>query len=232
MKRIINFALAIVIICSTQGCTQDSPYDTSTPEKFISALGQIGEMPKEENPIPYFYPKKDAIAITKYDETGLKVIETFQAFKSAIVINFPNNVESSTEKKIVLEPYKMGPVNLSFSLSASLIRSQIQSRSASDYKFISATDPDENDTVEITFLLLGNESKLEVTKFGDQYMMTMTEESIKQLNKMVDFFNEADTFFSTHLAAITSKEVTSENLMEKATEWEKEYFGLVTSLNR
>lgn len=231
MKRSTNYIIAIIVIIGTQGCTQDSPYDTSTPEKFILALGQVGERPKDENPIPFFYPNEDANAITLYDETGGKLIETFKAFKSAIVNNFPNNVGSNSENKIVLEPDKMGLVSMSFSLSASLIGSQIQSRSASDYKFISATEPDENGTVEITFLLLGNESKLKVTKFSNQYMLTMTEESTKQLNKMVDFFSQADRFFSTHLTSITNQEVTSENLMEKATEWEKEYFGLLQILN-
>lgn len=226
MKRNVNFIIAIVIVCFTQGCTQDSPYDTSTPEKFIIALGQIGERPKEENPIPFFYAKEDAIAITEFDETGAQAIEAFQAFKSAIASNFPNNIKSNVENKIVLEEYKMGPLSLSFSLSASLIRSQIQSRKAGDYKFISATEPDENGTVEITFLLLGNQSKLEVTKFGNQYMLTSKEENTKQLIKMVDFFNQAGTFFSSKLAIISNKEVTSENLMEKATLWQTEYMGL------
>lgn len=221
-----------MLVFTTFACSQNSPYDTSTPEKFISALGQIGERPKEENPIPFFYSKEDAIAITKYDDAGGQTMANFHAFKSAIADNFPDKVKSNAETKIVLEPSKMGLLTLSFSLSTSLIKSQIQGRKASDYEFISATEPDENDTVEITFSMLGNESKLEVTKFGNQYMMTMTEESIKQLNKMVDFFNQADEFFSTKLAIISSKEVTSENLLEEATKWQGEYMGLLKILNQ
>ena len=230
MKQSINYLFAILVF-SILSCGPESPYDTSTPEKFITALGQVGERPKEENPIPYFYSKDDATAITTYDEAGGRAIGTFQAFKSAIAENFPDKVKTNVENKIVLEPYRMGPMSLSFSLSASMIRDQIQDRKASDYKFISATDPDENNMVEITFLMLGNESKLEVTKFGDQYMMTMTEESLAQLNKMVGFFNQADEFFTTNLAAINNKEITGENLMDKATLWEKDYLGLLKLLN-
>lgn len=230
MKQNINFLFAILLF-TTFACGPQSPYDTSTPEKFITALGQVGERPKEENPIPYFYAKEDAIAITTYDEAGGRVIGTFQAFKTAIAENFPDKIKTNEENKIVLEPYKMGPMSMSFSLSASIIRDQIQGRKASDYKFISATDPDENDMVEITFLMLGNESKLEVTKFGDQYMMTMTDESIAQLNKMVGFFNQADEFFTASLAAINNKEITGENLMDKATLWEKDYISLLNMLN-
>lgn len=231
MKRSINFIIAIVIICSTQGCTQNSPYDTSTPEKFISALGQVGERPKEENPVPFFYKEDDAEAITNFDVAGESAVATFQAFKLALSENFPEKVRSNLKTKITLQPQKMGRFNMSFSLSASLIRNQIQSRSPSDYEFISATEPDENGIVNISYLMLGKEAKVDVVKVRNQFMMVLKEDGIGQLNNMTSFFNKAEQFFSDNLKAIESEEITSENLLDNVSEWEQEYLSLLKMLN-
>ena len=69
----------------------DNPYDTSTPKKFVESLGMINQQPKSENPLPYFYEKEFAVALTNFDETNesnnLVLTEPNIAFPATVLTN-------------------------------------------------------------------------------------------------------------------------------------------------
>tara|TARA_R110001599_G_C12261382_1_gene660513 strand:- start:2559 stop:3254 length:696 start_codon:yes stop_codon:yes gene_type:complete len=231
MKNRTKYLLAALAIFTIVSCKPKSPYDTSTPEKMLSSLGQVSAQPKEQNPIPYFYVKKDAEAITGFDESGFKAIDAFEAFKTAMNTGFPTKITRLSKDKIEFNKDDSMFSTVSLSLSASLIRPQLQDRAPEDYEYVSATEPDENGVIKITCRMVDRETDLEVKKENGQYLMFLKDKDYIQIQKMTKFFEKAEALFTRAASEINKKEVTSENFGEMSSSWDEEYMNLFQELN-
>ena len=231
MKNRMKYLLTVLVIFAVVGCKPKGPYDTSTPEGMINSLGLVSAQPKEENPIPYFYVKKDGIAITDFDEAGFVALDAFEAFKTAMINHFQTKIKMSNNTKIEFYKDEEYFSTVSLSLSASLIRPQLQNRSPEDYEFISVTDPDEDGVIKIKCRMVGNETELEVKKEDGNYLMFLKDKDYVQIQKMTKFFEKADALFARAASEINNKEVTAENFEEMSTSWDTEYMDLFAELN-
>lgn len=231
MKNRMKYLLAVLAIFTIVSCKPQSPYDTSSPEKMIYSLGQVSAQPKEQNPIPFFYVKKDAEAITDFDESGFKALDAFEAFKTAMTNTFPTKIKRMSKNKIEFNKDDSMFSTVSFSLSASLIRPQLQDRVPEDYEFISATEPDENGVVKIKCRMVGRENDLEVKKENGQYLMFLKDKDYDQIQKMTKFFEKAEILFNKAASQINNKEITLEKFDEESSNWDKEYIDLFAELN-
>ena len=63
-------------------------------------------------------------------------------------------------------------------------------------------------------------------------LLGVKEESLEQLNKMVDFFAKADTFFESVTNEFKSNTVTAENFDDKIEKWNSEYFEILAIINQ
>lgn len=226
MKQGLTYLSAIVIIFSALGCQEKSPYDNSTPEKMMASLALISEQPKEVNPIPYFYKKDDAKAITEFDEAGGRAIATFQVFKEALFAGFPTKIKSMKENKIELHAQDKSFFSQSFSLSASLIRNQLQEQKPNAYEFVSASEPNENDIITVEYKMLGKKATLDVIEEKGQYVMHMKSEDIAKIEQMTTFFNKADSLFTAFNTDINNQNLNDKNFGEKTEEWGSLYMDL------
>lgn len=113
--------LLLIVLLPLTACSVN-PYDTSTPENFVTSMGLISERPSSENPIPFFYDKDAAERITIFDETGEKTGVAFDKFRNMMEEKFPDHVKSNQEDrlKIALDG-TTGMKTRSFSYSATLI---------------------------------------------------------------------------------------------------------------
>jgi|GEM_PF-4437513 len=231
MKNRTKYLLTALAIFTMVSCKPQSPYDTSTPEKMLTSLGLVSSQPVDHNPIPYFYVKKDAEAITNFDESGFKALDAFEAFKTAMINNFQTKIKRSSKDKIEL--YKDDDMfsTVSLSLSASLIRPQLQSRSPEDYEVVSVSEPNEEGVVVVRCRMVDRETDLEVKEEDGHYLMFLKDKDYVQIQKMTKFFERAEALFSRAASEINSKEVTNENFEEKSTSWDTEYIDLFAELN-
>ncbi|MGW8122060.1 hypothetical protein ACV07N_05320 [Roseivirga echinicomitans] len=231
MKKSMKFLLTALVIFTIGSCKPKSPYDTSTPEKMIYSLGQVSAQPKELNPIPYFYVEKDAVAITDFDESGFKALDAFESFKNAMYQHFPTKVTNMTKTKIEFNKDESVFSTVSLSLSASLIRPQLQDRTPEDYEYISVTDPTEDGVYKIKCRMVNTETELEVKKENNQYLMFLKDKDYIQIQKMAKFFVKADALFTRAAAELNDKKVTLDNFEEMSSSWDNEYMNLFQELN-
>ncbi|WP_157716078.1 hypothetical protein [Roseivirga echinicomitans] len=231
MKNRMKYLLAALAIFTMVGCQPKSPYDTSTPEKMLLSLGLVSAQPVDHNPVPYFYVKKDGIAITNFDEAGFKALDAFESFKTAMIGSFQTKIKRSSKDKI--EFYKDEELfsTVSLSLSASLIRPQLQNRSPEDYEVISVSEPSEHGVVTVKCRMMDRETDLEVKKEDGNYLMFLKDKDYVQIQKMTKFFEKAEALFSRAASEINNKEVTEENFEEISTSWDTEYMDLFKELN-
>lgn len=231
MKSGITLLSVITTLLFTFGCQEKRPYDNSTPEKMMISLTSISKQPKEINPIPYFYTKDNARAIISFDEAGGRALGSFESFKEALTTHFPTKIKRIRENKIELHTEGNSFSSQEFTLSASLIRKQLQEQTPSAYEFVSASEPDENGIIVIDYTMLGKNATLEVVKEDGQYVMHMKDESIVKLGQMTTFFNKADTLLSAFTKSINQQDMTDENFQNKTKEWSNQYMDLIKILN-
>lgn len=196
--------------------SSNTPYDTSTPEKFVIAMGLISQHPKTENPLPYFYEKDFALALTKFDESGKKAQLAFDQFRNAIAEKFPNNTLTNEEGnlKIALDGFSKMKIR-TFSYRANLIGEQLKERSPSDYEFVSATEPDENNISQLTLKILGNEKTLPIIKTEEGYKMYLPKDVLNVVNTTTNKGIQLESVFSKATQSIEKGKVTTENFEAK-----------------
>lgn len=230
MRRTINYLFAMLVF-TTLACKQDSPYDNSTPEKLMQSLSQIVNQPKDQNPVPFFYAKKAAEAIMRYDASGGKALKAFDGFKNSIVEHFPKKVKLVQDNKIELHAEGDSYFSRSFTLSATLISNQLQDETPKAYEYVSASEPDEDGIVTLEYMMEGTKREMKVVKESRQYLMYMPDKDFIQLEKMVTFFSQADSLFSGIITDIENKTLSNENFQEKSSEWNNRYMALFKQLN-
>lgn len=231
MKNRTKYLLAILAFFALMGCKPKSPYDTSTPEKMLLSLGLVSAQPVDHNPVPYFYVKKDGIAITNFDEAGFKALDAFEAFKTAMMSNFQTKIKRSSKDKIEFYKDEKMFSTVSLSLSASLIRPQLQNRSPEDYEVISVSEPNDDGVVTIKCRMVDRETDLEVKEEDGHYLMFLKDKDYVQIQKMTKFFEKAEALFTRAASEIKNKEVTEENFEEMSNSWDNEYMDLFAELN-
>lgn len=227
----MKYLLTALAIFTMVGCQPKSPYDTSTPEKMLLSLGLVSAQPVDHNPIPYFYVKKDGIAITNFDEAGFKALDAFESFKSAMINSFQTKIKMSNNTKIEFYKDEEYFSTVSLSLSASLIRPQLQSRSPEDYEVVSVSEPNEEGVIIVRCRMVDRETDLEVKEEDGNYLMFLKDKDYVQIQKMTKFFEKADALFTRAASEINTKEVTAENFEDMSTSWDTEYMDLFKELN-
>lgn len=195
---------------------KSGPYDTSSPEKFVSSMGLIGQQEEPHNPLPYFYDAVSAKAILEFDELGAQTLESFTAFRNALSEQFPQNTKVNTEEqlKVALD----GPAGMqtgSFSYSATLIGAQLKERKASDYVFVSATEPDEEGIVQLRLQISGNETSLPIKQTKDGYRMFLSDKVLGDISNAVEMLERLDQVFSEAHAQLVRNEITEANFEEE-----------------
>lgn len=212
-KNLLFIFLIPFLACS------DEPYDTSSPEKFVESMGLISQQDASDNPLPYFYDEESAEAIGTFDALGEKVQIAFDAFRNNIATKFPNHTKKNEEGllKIALDGYAAMKIR-NFTFSASLIGAQLKQRDASDYEFISATDPDDNGITQLTVKITGNEKTLPLKKIEDCYKMFLTPDVLENIYQSIGTLEELDALFSNANEMLENGEITEENFEEKFEE--------------
>ena len=220
LQKILLFLLFI-----NQVSCQTAPYDTSTPEKFVTALGQIGAQPEDHNPLPYFYDKVSAEAILSFDQNAEKALNSFNTFRNLLTEKFPAFVKSNRKGKIKvsLDGFA-GLQTRNFSYSASMIGAQMKERNPEDYEFISATEPDEEGITQVTVKIKGKTSTLPLKKTTDGYQMFSTEKQLDQISKSVAKIKKMNKVFEEGIALIKEGGLTKENFEDKVDALSNAYF--------
>lgn len=231
MKKYIKVTATLFMLLLLHSCGNNNPYDNSTPEKFIISLGQIGLQPKEQNPIPFFYLENDARSITAYDDSALKCLAAFQAFKTALNQKFPTKVKTVDDKEIILNVEPDSFSTLSFRLSASVIRDQLQENAPGDFVFVSAAEAGADGITKVTYKMKGNENSVDLKLTNGQYLMFLPEGSLKQLNKMIPFFVKSESILSGFLQEIENNDLTLNNFDVKVKDWNFKYQEALSLLN-
>jgi len=228
----MKMKLPLTLVLSMTLCAVFAQYDTSTPEKYIQSLARVGSGPADENPIPFFYEPTSAAAISGYDQIGAIALANFQSFKTQLATQFSSRVASMTSKEIKLYTDDTETMTRSFSFSGSLIGPQIKQRSASDYEFISATEPDSDKKVTITLKMMGRTTPLEVKDFGSGYKMWMDQETLATISLLTNFFSSCNDLLVVWLKALENKEITDSNFEEKISEWNDQFMQVTALLNK
>lgn len=201
-----------------------NPYDTSTPEKFVESMGLIGQQPKSNNPLPYFFEKKSAVAILKFDQIGEKGRASFDTFRNSIVDKFSDFVVNSDKESLKVALDGSTQMNIrSFSFGVTLIAAQFKERQPSDYKFISATEPDENNISQLTMEISGVEKTLPIKKTKKGYRMFLEEEAMENIYLMITKTERLEAVFSEANKLIAKGEITAANFKVKMEEVSKKY---------
>ena len=230
MKKYIKVSAALLMLLLLHSCGNKNPYDNSTPEKFIISLGQIGLQPKEQNPIPFFYLENDALSITKYDDAALKSLAAFQSFKTALNQKYPAKIKTIDDKEIILNIEPNSLSTLSFRLSASVIRNQLQENAPGDFVFVSAAEESADGITKVTYEMKGRENNVDLKLTNGQYLMFLPEGSLKQLNKMIPFFVKSEAILSGFLQEIENNDLTLNNFDEKVKDWNFKYQEILSLL--
>ncbi|WP_435579082.1 hypothetical protein [Gilvibacter sp.] len=178
LKKLFAFLLIPLLACT------NDPYDTSTPENFVIALGQVSQQPEDHNPLPYFYEEASAAAILRFDQMGMATSEAFVSFKNSLAEQFPGHVKRNLEGRIVvsLDGFA-GMKTRTFNFSATLIGPQLKARTAADYEFIGATEPDAEGVVQLTLKMEGVQRTLPIKKTAAGYRMFLAPEMIEGIDK-------------------------------------------------
>jgi hypothetical protein len=205
-------------------------YDTSTPKGLIESLGKVGSPPIDTNPVPSFYDSKSAKAIVGYDDSALASIAAFQDFKGKLKEVFPEKVFSTTDDKIVLRADDEG-MTRSFSLSGSIIKTQLMAAGPTDYEFVSADAPDADGLVNVTVKIRGQKTSFPCVIENGNYLMTMDKNSMKSIAGMTGFFQDANELFTGCLKEMNDKTVNNSNFYERLTSWNESYMVIVNKLN-
>ena len=212
-KKIFLLLLLPIFSCSS------SRYDTSTPEKFVESMGLIGQQPKSENPLPFFYEKESAISITKFDEVGGKCQDSWNKMRGLIAEKFPNNIKSNQEGrlKIVLDVYAKMKTR-TFSFSATQIGPQLKERKPSDYEFVSCTEPNENGVCQITVKMMGNAKTIPIKKSADGYRLFLEPDVLKNMDETVEKIKGLEKVFADANQLLETGKITEENFEVKMQE--------------
>ena len=212
LKNLFAFLLIPLLACTSD------PYDTSTPEKFVIALGQVGQQPEDHNPLPYFYDEASAEAISRFDELGAATAEAFENFRNTLAEQFPKHIKRNLPERIsiTLDGYG-GMKTRTFNFSATLIGSQLKARTAADYEFIGATAPDADGVVQLTLKMEGVERTLPIKKTPAGYRMFLAPEMIEGINNnLITIENLKAVFVGAH------KQLLDGNINEENFETELE----------
>ncbi|MEZ5008585.1 MAG: hypothetical protein R2753_10600 [Chitinophagales bacterium] len=179
-------------------------------------MGLISQRPNTENPLPYFYDKESAEAIATFDGVSEKGLIAFDKFRNATAEKFPNHTKKNQkgELKIALDGYA-GMKIRSFTLSATLIGAQLKERNSSDYEFVSATEPDENNISQLTLKILGNEKTLPLKKTKDGYKMFLSDEVLENINNAVKKAEKLEQVFLEANQLLENNKITEANFEEK-----------------
>ena len=221
-KKLIILFVSFLFSCS------NGPYDTSTPEQFVSSMGLIGQQAENHNPLPYFYEKEYANAILTFDQTAKKGLISFDKFRNIIALKFPNHVKANKKGKIKISLDGRAGLNTrNFTYSASMIVVQMKERKPTDYEFISATKPDEEGISQLNLKILGRSTTIPIKKTEDGFRMFSTEKQMKNIAKSIAKAKQIEEVFSTAIKRINTGEITKENFKEKMEDVSSKYFAAV-----
>lgn len=221
-KHLFLFFLVPLFSCN------NNPYDTSTPEKFVTSLGIIGQQPEDHNPLPYFYEKEYAGAILTFDEMAEEGLDAFDRFRNSVVTHFPTHVKSNEEGRIKISLDGFAGMNTrNFSYGASMVGAQMKARIPSDYEFISVTEADGDGVSELKLKIQGRETTLPIKKTDKGYRMFSSQEQLQNISKSVERIRQMNDVFLTGTQLIASKEITQKNFKEKVEELSDNYFKAV-----
>lgn len=221
-----NLSFIFLALLFSSACSQ-TPYDRSTPEKFVIAIGQAALTFDEYYPIPYFYTKDASEAIQQYDALGAKGKENFDNFKSVAMATFPQYASKGFDNKLRFS--LTDGSRSSFSFSATIIGDQIKNRTPEDYAFISS-ETTEDGIVNITMTIKGNEAVVATRMVDGQLQMSMEEKALTNIKKMTVFLQEASTYYEAWTQEIKEGKVTTENLPEYVLDWETKYMQAIKKM--
>jgi len=221
-KKLILLFILPLFSCSNE------PYDTSTPEKFVTSLGLIGQQPKDQNPLPYFYDKESADAILNFDEMAEKGLTSFDKFRNLIALKFPTHVKTNQKGKIKIALDGLpGKNTINFTYSISMIGPQMKERQPSDYEFVSATELDKENISQLKVKILGKITTIPIKKTENGFRMYSKEKMIENISKSIAKIKKMDEVFLTGIKLIDSNEITQENFKEKMEGISTQYFSAV-----
>jgi hypothetical protein len=215
MKTSSLLTLLIFLIA----CSPKRSYDTSTPEKFVTALGLVNSHPQDENPVPFFYDKLSSEKITQYDEASFKAKNAFTKFKNKLANTFPDKVVSVTETSIKVMSGEEDYQTESFSLSAYSVSSQMRERNASDYLYVSESAPNSSGVITLKLKIKDEDVEIELKKESGHYVMFLDNENIEMMERMTKFLLASDGLFSNCAMEIENGLLTEENFNEKIFDW-------------
>lgn len=222
IKKLLLLLLLPLFSCS------NGPYDTSTPEQFVTSMGLIGQQAENHNPLPYFYEKEYAEAILAFDQTAEKGLTSFDEFRNMIALKFPNHVKTNQKGKIKIALDGSGGLNTrNFTYSVRMIVAQMKERKPADYEFISATKPDEEGISQLKLKILGRSTTIPIKKTEGGFRMFSTEKQMKNIAKSIAKAKQLEAVFSTAIKRINAGEITKENFKEKMGDVSSKYFAAV-----
>lgn len=207
--------LLFLFLIPMLSCTHN-PYDTSTPEKFVTSLSIVGEQPKDHNPLPFFYNSEAAEAILYFDQAAEATLQSFDEFRNLMATKFPSYIKKNKEGeiKIALDSVQFMSTR-SFTFSASMVAAQMKERSSSDYEFISATTADSEGIIQLKVKISGRVSTIPIKKTEDGFRMFLTEGVLKNLDQSVEKTKRMREVFLSGINQLNSEEITAENFKEK-----------------
>ena len=212
----MNFKNLILFIFIPLFSFSQKPYDTSTPEKLVEAMGNVGTRPATENPLPFLYDEATSSAIIAFDKIGEEGLASFNQFRRNLQNKFPTHIKVNKTGKIEITLDAVEGMNTrSFSYSVNLITPQIKERKPSDYKFISATEPDDNNVSKLTLLIMDNEKTIDIKKTKDGYKMFLTDDVLVSLSDMTEKCKKMHQVFVEANTLLESGEITEENFESK-----------------
>lgn len=192
------------------------PQDTRTPEKLVEAMKNVADFPKNENPVLFIYEKETADAIFIFDEMGEKGLNSFNQFRSNLQEKFPAYVVENKRGRIEIALDGSEALNtINFSYSATLISPQITERLPSDYSFISATEPDENQIAKLTLLIMGEEKVVDIKNTKEGYKLFLSTDMLQTLSEMTDKCISLEKVFSNANEMFKNGEITEGNFESK-----------------
>ena len=193
-----------------------NPYDTSTPASFVASMGLIGQQAEDHNPLPYFYDQASAEAIYRFDQAGEKALKSFDELRNTLTERFPNHVKLNVDGKvkISLDGYA-GMKIRTMTYSASLIGAQLRERKASDYEFVSSTEPNEEGVITLTLKILGQQRTLPLKNTENGYRMFLDKKVLDNLAENIRKIEKLNQVFTSAHEQLINKEITEENFEEK-----------------
>ena len=200
------FFIFIPIITFSQ-----KPYDTSTPEKLVEAMGSVGNLPADENPLPYLYDEQTANTFIAFDEIGEKAGRSFDQFRRNLQEKFPKYVLENKEGKIKITLNGLEENTRTFSFAASSVSTQTRAMKPTDFKFISATEPDENQISKLRLVTKGEENIIDIKKTEKGYKMFLTPGILAYLSQTTESLIKRNQVFEEANQLLESGEITTEN---------------------